>query len=266
MSEIIHLSPLDLSLAAGLVLLLAGLSRLLHLGIGKPLLIAAARTVIQLALIGLALNALFSHVRIGWIALMALAMLLAAGREVVARQQHPLRSGWSLAIGTGAMFISGFVVTVLALLVVIGPDPWYEPRYAIPLLGMLLGNTMNGISLSVNHLTRTVRSRRAVVETRLALGQSKGEAVADIRNDSIRTGLIPIINSMAAAGIVSLPGMMTGQILAGNLPADAVKYQILIMFLIAGGTGLGTLAAVWGTAVRLFDDRHRLRVDRLGNT
>lgn len=75
--------------------------------------------------------------------------------------------------------------------------------------------------------------------------------------------MIPIINSMAAAGIVSLPGMMTGQILAGSPPVEAVKYQILIMFLIAGGTGFGVMAAIGVTARRLFDDRHRLRLDRL---
>ncbi|HKL22502.1 MAG TPA: ABC transporter permease, partial [Tichowtungia sp.] len=137
-----------------------------------------------------------------------------------------------------------FAVAVLALTVVVGPEPWYAPRYAIPLLGMLLGNTMNGLSLSLNHLTLNVRQNRAVIETRLALGQTKTEAVDDIRRESVRTGLIPIVNSMAAAGLVSLPGMMTGQILAGNPPVDAVKYQILIMFLIAGGTGFGTLAAV----------------------
>ena len=137
------------------------------------------------------------------------------------------------------------------------PKPW--------VFGMLLGNTMNGVSLAVNQLTQTVRSQRTVIESRLALGQTKSEAIDDIRRESIRTGLIPILNAMAAAGLVSLPGMMTGQILAGNLPADAAKYQILIMFLIAGGTGFGTLAAVWMSAHRLFDDRHRLRMDRLSN-
>ena len=75
--------------------------------------------------------------------------------------------------------------------------------------------------------------------------------------------MIPIINSMTVAGLVSLPGMMTGQILAGNPPMEAVKYQILIMFLIAGGTGFGTMAAVWLGARRLFDERQRLRLDRL---
>ena len=88
-------------------------------------------------------------------------------------------------------------------------------------------------------------------------------AVGEIRRDAVRSGLIPVINAMAAAGIVSLPGMMTGQILAGTPPAIAVKYQILIMFVIAVGTGFGTLAAVSAGARRLFDARERLRLDRL---
>ena len=84
-----------------------------------------------------------------------------------------------------------------------------------------------------------------------------------MRRDAMRAGLIPMLNAMAAAGIISLPGMMTGQILAGSPPWEAVKYQILIMFLIATGTGFGTLLAVSLGARRLFDDRHRLRLDRL---
>lgn len=263
MSEIIQLSPVDLAFAALLILALAALSFRLKLGLGKQILISSVRTVIQLTLIGFVLKALFAHVQIGWMSLMALAMLLAAGYEAASRQKHRLRGWWGFGIGTGAMFVSAFTVTFFALTVIIGSDPWYAPRYAIPLLGMLLGNTMNGIALSVNHLTQSVRSHRAVIETRLALGQTKFEALAELRRESIRTGLIPIINAMAAAGIVSLPGMMTGQILAGNLPVDAVKYQIMIMFMISAGTGFGTLAAVSMTARRMFDDRHRLRLDRL---
>ncbi|MBI9019986.1 MAG: iron export ABC transporter permease subunit FetB [Verrucomicrobia bacterium] len=263
MSGIIQLSPLDLSFAALLILALAGLSIRLRLGIEKRILISAVRTVIQLTLIGFVLKALFASAASGWVALMALTMLLAAGYEVTSRQKHKLRGAWGFGIGTGSMFISAFTVTFFALTVIISPEPWYAPRYAIPLLGMLLGNTMNGVSLSVNHLTQNVRSHRSVIETRLALGQTKSEAIADIRRESIRTGLIPIVNAMAAAGIVSLPGMMTGQILAGNLPLDAVRYQIMIMFMVSAGTGFGTLAAIWMTSHRLFDDRDRLRLDRL---
>jgi putative ABC transport system permease protein len=81
--------------------------------------------------------------------------------------------------------------------------------------------------------------------------------------DAMRSGLIPIINAMAATGLVYIPGMMTGQILAGISPEEAIKYQLLIMFLIAGGTGLGVLTAVLASAARLSDGRHRLRLDRL---
>jgi len=147
--------------------------------------------------------------------------------------------------------------------VIIGNDPWYEPQYAIPLLGMLLGNTMNGISIGMDRLIQAAWQQRAVIEQRLLLGQESAEAIGDIGRESIRAGMIPILNAMAAAGIVSLPGMMTGQILAGAPPVEAVKYQILIMFLIAAGTGFGVMAAIRMTSHYLFDSRHRLHLERL---
>jgi putative ABC transport system permease protein len=128
---------------------------------------------------------------------------------------------------------------------------------------MILGNTMNGISLGLDRLTQDAAQKRPIIESRLALGQSWQRAISDSRREAIRVGLIPIINAMSAAGIVSLPGMMTGQILAGTPPVEAVKYQILVMFLIAGGTGFGTVVAVSFAARRLFDERQRLRLDRL---
>src|SRR5690606_19399035 len=104
---------------------------------------------------------------------------------------------------------------------------------------------LTGIALALDRLTQNAWDQRNVIEQRLMLGETAAEAVADIRRYSMRSGLIPSINAMAVAGIVSLPGMMTGQILAGAPPIEAVKYQILIMFLVVAGTGFGTLAAVW---------------------
>ncbi|SNC63152.1 putative ABC transport system permease protein [Marinobacter sp. es.048] len=261
--EVIDLAWWKLGLAALLVLALAATGYLARLGITRNLLIAALRTVIQLALIGLVLEALFASAAFYWIALLALIMLLIAGREVVARQGRRLRGWWAFSIGTGSMFVSSFTVTVLALTVVIGPDPWYTPQYAIPLLGMMLGNTMTGVSLALDRLNESVWRQRAVIENRLMLGQTWKQALEDSRRDAMRSGMMPSINAMAAAGIVSLPGMMTGQILAGSPPAVAVKYQILVMLIITVGTGFGALMAVsWGGR-RLFDDRERLRLDRL---
>lgn len=260
---VIALTPLDLGTTAILVLLLAAMSMILRLGVEWQLIIAALRTTIQLLLIGMVLKTVFGYAELHWIGLITLVMLLIAGREVMVRQQHRLAGWWGFGVGTLSMFVSTFAITVLALLLVIGTEPWYQPQYAIPLLGMMLGNTMNGIALGLDRLTHSARERRATIEARLTLGQTWRQAITDIRRNSMRTGMIPIINAMAAAGLVSLPGMMTGQILAGAPPVEAVKYQILIMFMITAGTGFGTMAAVWLASRRLFDERHRLRLERL---
>jgi putative ABC transport system permease protein len=99
---------------------------------------------------------------------------------------------------------------------------------------MILGNCMTGIALGLDTLTTSLVSRRAGVEAQLMLGATRQEAVAPVTRQALRNALMPTINSMAATGVVSLPGMMTGQILSGVPPAEAVKYQILVMFLIAG--------------------------------
>jgi len=261
-----QLSTLDLSIAALLVVALAVLSLVLRLGIERRLLLAAARTAIQLTLIGLVLKALFAHVALVWVALMAFVMLAAAGREATARQRLRFAGAWGYGLGTLSMFISSFSVTVFALIAIIAHHPWYEPQYAIPLLGMMLGNTMNGVALGLDRLTLSAREQRTAIEARLMLGHEARIAVRGFSREAMRVGLVPIMNAMAAAGLISLPGMMTGQILAGAAPVEAVKYQILIMFMIAAGTGFATLAAVSLGSRRLFDDRQRLRLDRLKDT
>jgi putative ABC transport system permease protein len=261
--QTIFLTPIDLSMAALLVVALALFSFRMELGLAGQLIVAAIRTSLQLFLVGLVLKVVFASINPLWIGAMALIMLAAAAREVMARQKRRFRGWWGFGMGAGALFISSFAITVFALVAVIGVHPWYTPQYAIPLLGMMLGNTMTGIALGLDRLTESVWERRGVVEARLMLGHTWSQAIAEIRRASARSAMIPTINSMAAAGIVSLPGMMTGQILAGNPPLEAVKYQILIMFIISAGTGLGAMIAVWVGSRRLFDDRHRLRLDRL---
>jgi len=258
--NIISLTPFDLSMAAILVLALAFITLILKLDLASRIVIAAIRTVVQLLLIGLVLKALFAQVNLLYVAVLSIFMLLVAGREVMARQQRRFGGLWGYGLGTLSMFISSFTLTIYALIVVVSTDPWYTPQYAIPLLGMMLGN---GVSLALDKLTTTAWQQRAVIEARLILGQDWRTAIGDITRDSVRIGMIPMINAMAAAGIVSLPGMMTGQILSGTEPLEAVKYQILIMFLITAGTGFSAIIATWIGARRLFDDRQRLRLERL---
>ena len=258
--NVIPLGLFELSLASLLVLLLAWLSFKHRLEIERPLLIAALRTTVQLSLIGLVLNAVFTTVNFWLVLLIWALMLAAAGYEVMSRQKVKVKGPARFMIGTSSMMLSSFSIMVLILALVIKAEPWYSPRYAIPILGMLLGNTMNGVALAMNTFSTLAWNRRAVIEQRLALGQPSGEAIEDIWRESVRTGLIPIINSIAAAGLVSLPGMMTGQILAGNTATDAVRYQILIMFMISSGTGFGVILSLWLMRRRMFDARDRLRM------
>jgi putative ABC transport system permease protein len=260
---LIQLSATDLSIAALLVLGLAGLSWRLRLGIERQLLIAALRSILQLLLLGLILKTLFSQSSPLPIIALTLFMLGVAGYEVMARQKRRFKGAWGIGIGTLSMFISSFSITLLALHLVIQVDPWYTPQYLIPLLGMLLGNTMSGMAIALDNLTKSAWQERGAIEAQLILGERWDCAIGEIRREALRSGLIPIINAMAAAGIVSLPGMMTGQILSGSPPMEAAKYQIMILLLIAVGTGLGAIVAVWVGSRRLFDERQRLRLDRL---
>ncbi|MEW5837515.1 MAG: iron export ABC transporter permease subunit FetB [Pseudomonadota bacterium] len=261
--SLIHLTAYDLGLAALLVLALGGLIALNGLGLTRSLFVSSVRMVLQLLLVGLVLEALFRLDNPWLVALMGLIMLLVAGWEVVARQKRRLRGGWGYGIGLAAMALPAFSLTVLSLTVLVGVKPWYAPQYAIPLLGMILGNTMTGIGLGFNRLTSGAASGRREIEAQLLLGQTMREATRRLRQDSLHTALAPTINMLAVAGLVSLPGMMTGQILSGTPPLEAVKYQILIMFLIATASGLGVMLAIELGVRRLFDERQRLRLDRL---
>lgn len=259
----IALDYADLAIAALLVVLNGALSIALQLGLERQFLIATVRMVIQLLLVGVVLTTLFSLVSPLWTGLAALAMVLFAGREIMARQERRLRGVWAYGLGTGCMLVAATLVTIFALLTQLQPEPWYHPRYSLPLLGMILGNTMTGISLGLHTLTTGLVRDRAAIEARLMLGATRREALLTATRAALRSALMPIVNSMAATGLVSLPGMMTGQILAGVDPVEAVKYQLLVMFLIAGGTGLGAVTAVVAGGYRLTDRRHRLRLDRL---
>ena len=259
----VPLDLVDLALAAMLILVNGVLSVWLRLNLERQLLIATVRMVAQLWLLGLVLKVLFESVSPGLTALAATVMVLFAGWEVLARQERTFTGLWTYGMGTGAILLASTVVTLFALTTQVQPDPWYHPRYAIPLLGMILGNTMTGIALGFSALTTGMVRERAGIDARLALGDPVRDAFRPVAREAVRTGMIPIITSMAATGLVSLPGMMTGQILAGADPVEAIKYQLLIMFLIAGGTALGVTIAVQAGAMRMTDRRQRLRPDRL---
>ena len=257
------LSLATLGVAASLLLAQAAISIAFRLGLERTLGVAAVRMVAQLGVIGFVLKLVFEQASGWWTLLLATVMIGAATWEVSARQSTRFRGLVAYGFGGGLMLLSGGLTTLLAVGFLLGADPWYSPRVLLPILGMILGNAMTGVALTLDSLTHAARRERAGIEARIALGQPRFEAFAAPLRHALRTGLMPIINSMAAAGIVSLPGMMTGQILSGVDPVEAAKYQLLIMVLIAGATALGVLGAGLGGVHLLTDARHRLRLDRL---
>ena len=263
MNGYIELSYWDLAIASLFLLINGGVSLAFKLGIERTLLLNGVRMVIQLGAIGFVLKFIFAQTSPLWTIGLAMIMVMVAGREVIARQSIGIK-GWAYyGLGTSTLFFVGLVGTVIGVGYLIGPDPWYAPQFVLPILGMMLGNTMSGIALSLETLTVTAKRERNAIEAHLAMGATRFEALRMSHRQSLKTGMMPIINAMAASGIVSLPGMMTGQIISGVDPVEATKYQLLIMFLIAGGTALGVMMASFGGVYLLTDERHRLRLDRL---
>lgn len=263
MTAYIQLSYIDLAFASVFLILNAVFSLLLKLRLERQLLIASLRMVVQLLMVGLVLKTVFALAS-PWITLLVAAVMIGfAGREIWARQERRLAGMWGYSLGATSMMLAGTFVTLFALTTQINPTPWWSPQFALPLFGMVLGNTMTGVSLGLDTLHTTMYRERIAIEAQLLLGRTRWQAVSPVSRRALRSGFTPIINAMAATGVVSLPGMMTGQILSGVDPQEAVKYQLLIMFLIGGATGLGVLGAVFSSIWRLTDHRHRLRLDRL---
>jgi len=258
----IPLSPLDLVLAAGFVLVAGLVSLGLGLRLEGRLAVATVRAVVQLLAIGLVLRWVFEIHRPAVLALVTVGMIAAAAQSAVARPERRIRAGYALAFAT--LFVVGFATTLLTTAVVVGAEPWWAPRYVVPLLGMVLGNTLTALSLTLDDLLAAFSDGRPAIEEELALGASAWEAARPAIGDAVRRGLVPILNTLSVVGIVSLPGMMTGQILAGADPMLAVQYQLVVLFMIAAAVALG--AVLLGLLVfrRVFNDRQQLRDDVIG--
>ncbi|HEX4336791.1 MAG TPA: iron export ABC transporter permease subunit FetB [Polyangiaceae bacterium] len=249
-----------LTVGLSLVLLLV-LGRALDLRIGRLSLVSSLRGTAQLIAVGYFLGALLSVRRFELVVATFLVMLGVAARAAVDRLRHRLPGLTlfaSLALATGTVLGVVFMTAV-----VVQPSPWWDPQYVIPFAGMLLGNAMNGASLAGERFQEELKSRKGEVEARLSLGLSGPESVHPLLQRALRASLIPTLNSFAVAGVVQLPGMMTGQILSGVAPLIAVEYQILIFFLLMTSTAMSTLVFLLMLRSRYLTRAHQLRVELL---
>jgi putative ABC transport system permease protein len=256
-----NLSLLDVAIATLLIVVNGAVSAALSLGLGRRPALAAVRTVVQLLAIGYVLGWVFAYARWYVVLPVMLIMTVVAGFGGASRGAHSYAG--QRADSIVSIWVSAWLVAAVGLFAVIRIHPWYEPQYAIPILGMILGNTLTGVSLAVERMAEELTARRDRVDMALALGATRWEAAQGPARQAVRAGMIPTLNQMAVVGVVSLPGMMTGQVLAGQSPLQAVRYQIVIMFLIAASSALGTVGAVLLTYRRLFSADHRFLATRL---
>lgn len=252
----------DIAWAASLLVVDGALSLWLRLRFHRALAVATLRMVVQLVAAGYLLRYVFTE-HVPWLtAAVVLAMSLVAVREVAARPARRLAGG-NIWVALPNVLGVVMLTTAFALMTAIRPEPWYDPRYAIPLVGILLGSILNAGSIAMMGVLDNVAFRREAIEARLMLGRTYREAAAPMVNQAIRNAMVPVINQMAAAGIITLPGTMTGQMLAGADPVEAVKYQILLLILLAGSSCLAAVGTAFLAASRLTDNRERLRLTRL---
>ncbi|HCH26565.1 MULTISPECIES: ABC transporter permease [Psychrobacter] len=241
----------DIALASSLILMVLMVSWRLRLHLTKTLLMAALRTVVQLSFIGLILAWVFAREQ--WYEVLSILTIMtliagSAAKNRVKRRYKGLFIDTLLAVS-----VSAVLVTAIAILVILEVQPWYTPQFVIPILGLILGNSLTAISLTSNQLINAFYEQQARIEMMLSLSATPFEAVHEQIRTAIINGMTPTLNSMLVVGVVSLPGMMTGQILAGADPTQAIRYQIVTMFLICVSSTLGCTISALLTYRRFFN-------------
>ncbi len=258
MSAVIEIGWPQLALCL-LFILAAGLASIgLRLGLQKDLLWGTVRTFAQLFMLGLVLRYVFD-LRLWWPVLLIFWCMIGFAVQIIHGRVRE-KSVRYLDTTFLSMFLSFTLITMVVTALIVQVRPWYEPRYFLPLGGMVIGNSMNAIAIALERLFGELRKSKNLVEMRLTLGATYREATADITRGAVKAGMIPSINAMMGVGAVFIPGMMTGQILAGAEVITAVKYQVMVMLMLVGSTSLGSVLVVLLSLRRCFTRDGRLRL------
>lgn len=257
MNPLIKLDLIDLIWGLGLMAIAIGVSSWQRLGLEIPLAIATLRTVVQLLGVGYILGAVFALNNP--IPVLGILLVMLAIAAITAQNRIGKKIPQLLPVLFGSILFSAVLTLSYTNLLIVQPETWYEPQYLIPLAGIVLGNAMNGAAIAGERLVSTINSSRLEIETHLSLGATPQQAVLTYRKDAIRAGLIPTLNQMMVVGVVTLPGIITGQLLSGVNPLDAASYQILIMFMLAFTNLITTLFVTQGLIRQFFNTQAQLR-------
>ncbi|MDP8306440.1 MAG: iron export ABC transporter permease subunit FetB [Candidatus Chlorobium antarcticum] len=256
MNQIIDISNWQLLLGLLFILLAQISSFVFHLGLNRDIAIGTVRTFAQLFLMGFVLTYILETERMLLVVGVFLVMVVSAifiikGRVAEKQVSYLLPTFLTMLVSyfATAMFVSGLII---------GSSPWWEPRYFLPAGGMVIGNSMSALAISLERFFRDLRQQRDQIEMQLSLGAGYREASAEIFRNSVKAGMIPSINAMMGVGLVFIPGMMSGQILAGIDPMIAIRYQIVVMLMLVGATALSSVTIMLLIRKRCFGSGEEL--------
>ncbi|MEI6847315.1 MAG: iron export ABC transporter permease subunit FetB [Chlorobiaceae bacterium] len=250
MNQIINISNGQLLLALLFIVIAQASSFIYHLGLNRDITIGTIRTFAQLFLMGYVLTFILKSSNIWLILCVFMVMVVSAMFIVKGRvKEHqipyivPTFLTMVISYFATALFVSGLIV---------GITPWWEPRYFIPAGGMVIGNSMSALAIALERLFKDLREQKELVEMKLTLGANYREASDDIFRKAVTAGMIPSINAMMGVGLVFIPGMMSGQILAGTDPLIAIRYQIVVMLMLVGSTAITSIVVMLFVRRRCF--------------
>lgn len=242
-NTVMDLSILQLSIAYIFVFIMLIIFKSRGIKREKQILIASTRMTIQLTIMGYILMFVFKNPSWWLTSLMIIIMISFAIYNSIKRVKFKMSKELKVIIALSMAF-GALLTATFFIVVVLNVSPWFNPQYFIPISGMIVGNSMTGIALGANKLCSDFEDKRSEIENSLMLGASPVAATRAIVNNAFDTAILPTMNNMLTMGIVSLPGMMTGQILSGTFPLTAIKYQIGILLAILGSTAISTVLFV----------------------
>lgn len=257
MGGIVELQLVHFLLVYLLFIIVTVIMKICHVDKIKLLLIAGMRMSAQLMIAGYVLTYIFRHPHPVLTVLYLVCMTGFAVHRALAGSEKMNRD-FKIVIGL-SLCVSGLIIIVFFICIVVGVS-FLNPQYVIPISGMIMGNTMTGVSLGVKTFRETIKEQRPRINALLNSGAKPESILLPFMRQSLETALLPTINSMLGMGIVSLPGMMTGQILSGTLPTTAVLYQIAMMISICTAVCLSTFASLHFGMKTMYNSRNQILI------
>lgn len=252
MSQEVDISFIGLMISSSLVFIALAISSYQKLDLGKDMIVSIARAIIQLTLIGYILEYVFGVDNLFFTSALLLVIIFNASLNA-AKRGTGIKNAFYASF---AAILTGTSITIFVL--VLSGIIKYEAYQIVPVGGMIISNSMIALGLSYRGLLASFKDKREEIQTKLSLGADIYEASKVIIRDSIKTGMMPTIDSAKTMGIVALPGMMTGLILAGVSPLDAIKYQIMVVFMILSTTTISSVIAIFLTYKVFYNERKQL--------